>query len=396
VARKSEGWKLRKRAGRPYEARFTVEGREWNIGLGTHDRDEARAKASRAYADAVRGTLAPQRSRPTMAEGQRLIDVAGAWLAGLTLDPRTIGCYEEYAIALAEAFPTLGACTPEAIAAWQARRLLEVKADTVRKQCSALRGILEHAFRANLVRDQIVVPSIPKSERGTAFSKPRRVAAEYLSPEECEAILAALPARSRGRYPIRARFVVAYETGLRPEFLDVLAVPLHYQPGTPRIWIPADDDKRRMGRWVPISELAAAELDAVAPASGLVFGKHDYRPHVHAAAERVLGETRAERFTMVHLRSARATHWLEETGNVPGVMRLLGWHRVETASRYVRGSDRAALAVVAESAQGRSRTGTPSRALVPETSASANSATWASCDPGQIPGTVCETIKNTE
>ena len=347
MARKSEGWTLRKRKGRPYEARFTVGGHEFNLGLGTHDRDEARAKASRAYADAIRGTLTPQRERPSTANGQRFLPVASAWLDGLTLKERTKGCYEDYAVVLAEAFPTLGDCTPEAIRAWQARRLQEVRAATVRKQCSALRGILEHAHRAKLIAEPVAVPSVPKAERGTAFDKPRRKAAEYLSPEECEAILAALPERARQGWPIRARFVVAYETGLRPEFLDVLETPLHYRRGAGRIWIPAEHDKRAMERWVPISPRAQAELEAVLPLSGLIFGAHDYRWHTKRAARLVLGEHRWRRFTTTHLRSARATHWLEESGNVPGVMYLLGWHRVETATRYTRPSARAAAAVIA-------------------------------------------------
>ena len=29
-------------------------------------------------------------------------------------------------------------------------------------------------------------------------------------------------------FPIRARFIVAYETGLRPGTLDALSVPQHY------------------------------------------------------------------------------------------------------------------------------------------------------------------------
>ncbi len=48
-------------------------------------------------------------------------------------------------------------------------------------------------------------------------------------------LIAALPVwsnpRNAPRFPVRARFIVAYETSLRPSTLSALSVPEHYTAG---------------------------------------------------------------------------------------------------------------------------------------------------------------------
>jgi integrase len=166
-----------------------------------------------------------------------------------------------------------------------------------------------------------------------------------------EALIEALPAWSTSkrvkRFPIRARFRVQYETGLRPELLNGLMAPMHYRRKQETIRITPELDKGRWARDVPLSPPARKALDAVCPKSGPIFGKHDYRPHLKAAADAVLPKDRAERFNGAHFRSARATHMLEAGSNIPGVMHLFGWKQVSTTAKYVRPTARAAREALA-------------------------------------------------
>jgi site-specific recombinase XerC len=172
------------------------------------------------------------------------------------------------------------------------------------------------------------------------------------------AIIAALPELSSSRklktqYPIRARFLVAYETGLRPSTLDALSVPEHYHRGSRLLVLSNDVDKSRWGRELPLSTRARKALDAVAPESGPIFGRHDYRERLDEAARKVLPPAVADRFAGAHFRSAMITHILEQTGNLAGVQYLAGHKQAKTTGGYARPSLRAAEAAL-EAFQGRS------------------------------------------
>jgi hypothetical protein len=65
----------------------------------------------------------------------------------------------------------------------------------------------------------------------------------------------------------------------------------------------------------------------VCPKEGLIFGWHNYREYLKAAAEQVLPPERAKRFAGSHLRSARITHLAESSQNLPGVQFIVGHPR---------------------------------------------------------------------
>lgn len=94
------------------------------------------------------------------------------------------------------------------------------------------------------------------------------------------AILGQLPewsSRRADRYPVRAYFEVAAETGLRPATLQGLRYPKHWRRGATTLQIPPELDKARWGREVPLSARALAALHAVAPeGGGMIFGEHPY------------------------------------------------------------------------------------------------------------------------
>jgi integrase len=162
--------------------------------------------------------------------------------------------------------------------------------------------------------------------------------------------------KARQRLPIRARFRVQFETGLRPSTIDALSIPEHYTKGASLLHITPEIDKVRNAREVPLTPAARKALDAViatlpkgadgSPYKGPIFGHHDYRKHVRKAAAKALPAAAATVFTGAHLRSARITAWLEATGNLPGVQHLVGHQDTRSTNRYLRPSFRAASAVL--------------------------------------------------
>lgn len=352
MGRPSKGWRLRKPPGRPYVVRWTLDGETTDRGLGTHDRREAERAAREAYALAVQGVVRRKRA-PYRSGGPATEEAGREWLASSagTLHEHTRELYVVHLRTLASAFPSLLDVSTDSVEEYQRARLAQVKAATVRKELATLRGLLRWAHRNGKLGIVPEVRTIPKA-RGTPFAKRRRVAADDLSPEEVQALIAVLPAWSQSRkrdavpYPVKARFVVGYETGLRPALLDVLSVPENYAKGRTYLRVPDEQDKTGDGRIVPLTPKARRALDSVATKAGIIFGEHDYRVQIRKAALVALSADKADRFTGAHLRSARITHLLERTGNVPGVQRLVGHRQLATTSRYLRPSDRAAKAVI--------------------------------------------------
>src|SRR6187399_1931446 len=93
---------------------------------------------------------------------------------------------------------------------------------------------------------------------------------------------------------------------------------------------------------VPLTAAARAALDSVCPKEGLIFGRHDYRNQLRKAVKDALPAHRAALFIGAHFRSARITHWLENTGNLPGTQHMAGHLLVTTTARYSKSSKRAA------------------------------------------------------
>jgi site-specific recombinase XerC len=347
MGRHARGWTIRRRvAGGVYCVRFTHAGRVVERSTGTRDRVEAEKAAARIYAATLQSS--PIR-RPTRGAGGALEDLVGKWISSLsaTHAATTLKTWEGYAAAQwIERWVVASDLTREAVEAYRDARLRATLATTVRKELTALRSFLLW------LEVPVEVPGIPKRVTGTAYASPRRKSAPELSPEQTEKLIAALPAWSTskkvGRFPIKARFLVGYETSLRPSSLDRLEAPKHYRNGSATLLISPDVDKARYARELPLSKRARRALDEVCPKGheGAIFGKHDYRPHLEAAATKALPPDVAERFAGTHLRSARITHLLEKTGNLPGVQYLAGHRLASTTALYTKPSLRAAMAVL--------------------------------------------------
>ena len=341
MARRAEGWKLRRPTAksRYWSVRFRWAGQDIERSTGQTDPDRAAEEAARIYSAFVRN---PPRGRAEQRPAGDLGEACEQWLTELlpTHDRGTVASYattvESHWLRF---FSGLHDVTEDRARAYMLTRLQRVRAVTVRKELSQLRNFVQWAAERGLM-PPTTIPSVPKRTTGTAFSKRRRVAAPELTKAEVEALLAALPewstSRKVERFPVRSRFVVAYETGLRPELLDQLSVPQHYRKGWTKLVVAPEADKQRWAREVAITDRARQALDSVCPKAGLVFGAHDYRWHLRRAAEAALPPEKAEAFCGAHLRSARATHWLDAGAPLTAVQYGLGHKRLETTARYVR------------------------------------------------------------
>ncbi len=278
----------------------------------------------------------------------RLDALAAVWLADIEgeVDPLTLELWKLYTRAHWQPyFDTAAQLTEPMIASYSRARLRVVLAATVRKELSALRRLLAWCVEMGVMSRAPAVPSVPRSAVGTPHPKRRRGDPTPLSPEESRAIVDLLPEWSKprlgARHPVRARFVVMLETSLRPTTLDALRVPEHWAPGRSSLTIDRTDDKSRWGREVPLTAPAIAALESIAPASGLIFGRHDYRSPLAAAARAVLDPDRARRFTGYDLRHERITE-LVDTGHLVGAAYMAGHRRTSTTDRYVRHQQAAA------------------------------------------------------
>ena len=352
MGRPTKGWRIDWHGG-VYRVRFTVpcasgRGRVFEGSTGITDRGQraaAERQASEIYAREVRRGPGERQQRASPA--QELAPWVAAWAEDTAVRPITRELYDRYGGYWAREFSSTAALTEIRIVQYVRRRLGEVTGKSVRNELSALRGFLAYLVEAKMLLEAPAVPTVKASVGGTRWPQRRRTRAPALSPSEVRALLAALPEKSnREGWPIRARFVVEYETTLRPQTLDLLEAPRNYSRGAKTIVLTDDQDKELYGREVPLSLKARRALDRVCPAEGLIFGWHRHDPYLHEAARQVLDPQKASIFTGQHFRSAAITHLLERSGNMPGVQYLAGHKHASTTARYVRPSFRAALAVI--------------------------------------------------
>lgn len=317
----------------------------------TGERDPVRAAKVGAsiYSAAIRG-LEPQRRKASRRPGDSLERLAEQWLiARKDLDPETRATYALYfETHLAPYFGTLASVHENSVREYSTQRLQCVSASTVRHELSCLRMLIRWACPNE--NADLLVPSLGKHVRGTSYEtssgKRRRGKPQELTEQEVLSIILALPEWSRTpkgrpkseRFPIRARFVVKYETGLREGLLDQLSVPEHWDPSNPsELRITRELDKMRYERVVPLTPRAIQALKSGVLGVGLVFGAHDYRAAVRAAAlASGISPSRAKLLAPNDLRHARATHLgAKPEANLAGMMHMFGWTQPSTAARYM-------------------------------------------------------------
>lgn len=351
MGKHTEGWKLLKRGG-VYYVRFRHgEGKKNRhcISTGKSDKGAASAEAGRIYGHIVRGGKST-RSRVVLSL-EPIETLLSRWVLSLdgVLDAETVKTYEGYAGSHWNAFRTLDDMLDEAKLAEYARaRLRRVLKKTVYKELSALRGFMKWCKEQGAIAELPMWPELPRQSKGKR-SGTQREKANDLSPEQVDTFLTALPWMSertqKGRhFPVRARFLFAYETGLRPSTIDALTWD-HVKGGELRI--DDEDDKARYGRTLPLSDLAKsvlARLDNARPANEPIFGRHDYRVAIAKACTTAGIDLAIAPYDFRH---ARGTHLVDQGASLTGVAQMLGHTQVTTTNKYVRGSRRAAEAALA-------------------------------------------------
>lgn len=258
----------------------------------------------------------------------------------IQVDPGTVDMYRLHCGHLVRHFADEpSAITKATISTYTRARLAKVKRKTLQKERCTLRGFLAWAHEQGYLLELPDMGTLPRRALGTPYHLRRRGAATLLTPDDCRRVISLLPQWSPARagrrpFPVRARFIVAFETALRPKTIDALSVPEHYTLGAEHLVITDEIDKARFGRKLPLSRMAREALDSVAAKVGPIFGCHDYRNHLERAAERALTAEQARTFCAYDLRHARATQ-LAGKGDLPTLAYLLGHKHVSTTNLYV-------------------------------------------------------------
>lgn len=343
MGRRAKGVKVVWRNGIGY-ARFTWAKERHFVSTGETDRGRAKAEADRIYAEIVSGRR--RKVSAAVRVSAPLEDLFGDWLATLegVLDVETLRTYRVTYVAghFLGFFGKLDDVADESqVDAYARARMRKVLKSTVFKELGALRGFLRWAKMEGFITAIPTFPEFPKTSKGRR-SGPQRAKANEMTEAQVVTAIAALPALSsriskadRHRFAVRARFVVMYETGLRPATLDALRLGEHWSVGDTVMVIPDEDDKTRYGRTLTLTPMTIAALHDTVKALGLVdgdriFGTHDYRTYL-AAAGQAAG---IAKLTDYDFRHARGTHLANRGAALPGIAYQLGHTQLTTTNKY--------------------------------------------------------------
>ena len=271
--------------------KFRHAGRQLSRSTGERDARRAQVEAQRIYDEVVSGRAVA--AAPGTIGCARPVDELGAqWLVAerSRLDESTIREYMLYVNRWQDFFQLVdGINTASGERYWRAR-LATVKRRTVLKELAALRTMLGWARTHGHITETPIISSPDRHATGTPTMRAHKGKHTAFSEAEIVGVLAKLPdvgrksRRDHTTYRIRDRFVVAWETGLRPGTLDQLRAD-DYDARRGVLAIRDEADKARFGRELPLSLEAREALERSLPAAGgIIFGAHDYTTPLRAAA----------------------------------------------------------------------------------------------------------------
>ncbi|MGO9663964.1 MAG: tyrosine-type recombinase/integrase, partial [Polyangia bacterium] len=346
MARTAEGWQLcQDPRSHVFQVRFTHEGRRRSFTTGERDPVPAASEAARIYVDVVSGRWSPGKTLSAQ-PGKPFNEVTALWFADIepSIDPRTFALYRDIYMAthFAPFFRTMDRLTTVGAEDYVASRLRLVTRETLKKELSVLRRFSKWAHRRGYLSEMPEIETPGRCVVGHVQESSRKRTFLVFTAEEMESIISRLPEhvlskRSGERFPVRARFWVAWESSLRPATLAKLSVPENYRRGAAALTITDETDKSRYGRELPLSVNARKALDSVCPAAGIIFGRHDFRTLLRPAARAAgIDAYRAGRISDYDFRHSRLTHLGRVTSNLSGVMYLAGHKQPATTARYMR------------------------------------------------------------
>jgi integrase len=357
MARASEGWSLiRDERTGIHTVRFSFAGRRYHRSTGERDRGKALRRAQEIFDEVTLGR-APANAAHALS-GVPLAELAGAWLSAMANKkrPATLEIWEMYARAHFGPFfrnDAAALCDERQVARYIEKRLREVCASTVRKECSAIQSLLNWCA-SPAVGHLEKAPRVPRPDRDAKGTRAQTVVRVDLTAAQAEALIEALPEYVRAaeeggpRRPCRAFFRVLWETGLRCGTLWRLEAPHDFYRGARELVIRDEADKAAYGRTLPLTPAARAALDSVCPKRGELFPEVDYRAQLEKAALAIgIAPHLASHVSHHDFRHGRTTHLLDEGGSLTGVGYLVGHKRATTTDGYAHARRSAAVEALA-------------------------------------------------
>ena len=330
MARKAEGPTLqRDPRTNTLIVQFRIAGRKYRRSTGCTDKAEAKVQAQRIYQEQVsRGTR-------RLSENPILAELFDQWLDDIdgTVSERYWTTQAKRTITLAEHFEFVSNVTPQAVRRYIKERLKEVTATTVRRDLVPLRECLRWAFDEGLIEAPAFIPLPKKRARGTRALDTRRVG---LTAAQVEALLRALPARTRKGHPIRDVFTVAWDTGLRHDGIFRLEAGRHFRKDRRTLQVTSDIDKNGYERELPLTDRAYESLAAQGVDIGPIFQRWDYRKSLRTAAKTLgLDPDDLKSLDMRDFRHAATDDGARKSGHLSGLAYMAGHTDKHTTSRYI-------------------------------------------------------------
>lgn len=350
MGRVAEGWKLVCRRG-VYGIRWRniSEGgrKRTEVSLRTTDILEATRLAPKVYADHVAGTPKTPGDNAKVHPAVKLKPLIVDWLEAIQahLGTDTDKTYIIYGNHWLKHIKMIGDVRSAKIDDYQNARLRVVQADTVRLEISAMRRFFKWLKTHEYIHQVPEFPEIGPKVLGTKFAVRRRCKpTEVFTKEQTDEILDAMPEMSERKrngkhFPVRSRFVVAWETGLRPKTIDGLIAKdlvvsgLHIRP---------ENDKNRWERVVPLTDAARSALESVLPGNpdAPIFGRHEWRKLFEKAVLEALGPGMADKMTPYDLKHGRVTELFDQGASELGIQFLTG--TVSAIRKYAHPTRKAA------------------------------------------------------
>jgi site-specific recombinase XerD len=314
-------------------------GKRREVSLRTTDIDEARRIAPQVFAAHVTGGTKENATNFIEHPSKPLKELIAKWIAEIAseLGKDTDKTYTTYGKHWLKHMKLLGDVRSSSIGNYQRARLKVVLRGTVELELSALRRFFKWMKEQEYIRGVPEFPELGAKVLGTNFAVRRRTKPTVVfSSDEMERIIERSPEWSKrkvrgSKFPVRARFIVARDSGLRPTTIDglkgkdLMVSGLHIRP---------ENDKNRWERVVDVTPRARAAMESVMPEDpeALIFGQHEWGKVFYPIVLEALGPEVADRMTPYDLKHGLVTEMFDAGAPETGIQFQVG--TVSAIRRY--------------------------------------------------------------
>jgi hypothetical protein len=236
---------------RDANARFTHTRRRYHVSTGERDLGAAQKAAAQIYRDVTSGQWAPGQRQVAAPATTPFDEVAARWLAHIrpTIDEKTFRLYRDTYVGshFASFFKTIEQLTTVGAQDYISARLRKVTRQTLKHELSPLRHLAKWAHERGYLTHLPQIETPGRRVLGTPVANARKSVPLIFTADEIAAIVERLPEfwsapRAQKPYPVHARYIVAWETALRPQTVAKLEAPGDYHRGTAVLVIRDDID----------------------------------------------------------------------------------------------------------------------------------------------------------